>query len=197
MIYLDALDGSDIVAGGPLAWHYGSKFVFEIAKRLERPALFEMSTFTHHLWYVRSRMGAWDVPPRAAKRFIDMHTIVNRECGPMFMPTNLGWWGVFDWDAIQPERTFPDTIDYLCCKSVAYDSGLSLLVGFTPETYAKSENTRRLGERIKRYEALRALGGCLGSGAQTVECARQRVRAGDQPGWRGEVLSPNGMRRTG
>ena len=155
MIYLDALDGSDIVAGGLNAWYYGSKFVFELAKRLERPALFEMSTFTHHLWYVRSRMGAWDVPPRAAKRFIDAHVIANRDCGPMFLPPHLGWWGVFDWDPVQPERTFPDTIDYLCCKGIGTDCGLSMLVGFTPESYAASANTQRLGALIRQYEELR------------------------------------------
>ncbi len=33
MIYLDALDGSDILMGWDDAWHYGSKFVFEIAPR--------------------------------------------------------------------------------------------------------------------------------------------------------------------
>ena len=155
MIYLDALDGSDIVAGGLNAWYYGSKYVFELAKRLERPALFEMSTFTHHLWYVRSRMGAWDVPPRAAKRFIDAHTIANLDCGPMFLPPHLGWWGVFDWDGIQPERTFTDTIDYLCCKGIGTDCGISLLVGFTPESYANSANTQRLGTLIRQYEELR------------------------------------------
>ena len=155
MIYLDALDGADILAGGLNAWHYGAKYVFELGKRLERPALFEMSTFGHHLWYVRSRMGAWDVPPRAAKRFIDAHVIANRDCGPMFMPPHLGWWGVFDWDNLQPERTFPDTIDYLCCKCIGTDCGLSLLVGFTPESYAKSPNTQRLGGLIRQYEDLR------------------------------------------
>ncbi len=155
MIYLDALDGSDILAGGLNAWHYGSKFVFELAKRLERPALFEMSAFNHHLWYVRSRMGAWDVPPRAAKRFIDAHSIVNRDCDAMFLPPHLGWWGVFDWDGVQPERTFSDTIDYLCCKCIGNNCGLSLLVGFTPESYANSPNTRRHGALIRQYEELR------------------------------------------
>ncbi len=155
MIYLDALDGSDILGGGLNAWYYGSKFVFELEKRLKRPALFEMSTMTHHLWYVRSRNGAWDVPPRTAKRFIDAHVISNRACDPMYLPPHLGWWGVFDWDAIQPERTFPDTIDYLGCKCIGTNCGLSLLVGFTPETYANSPNTQRLGTLIRQYEELR------------------------------------------
>jgi hypothetical protein len=114
-----------------------------------------MSTFSHHLWFVRSRMGAWDVPPRAAKTFISAHALSNKDCDPMFLPPHLGWWGVFDWDGVQPERTFPDTIDYLCCKCIGANCGLSLLVGFTPESYAKSANTQRLGSLIKQYEELR------------------------------------------
>lgn len=158
MIYLDALDGSDLVAGWQNAWHYGSKFVFELCKQLEKPALFEMSTFHHHLWYVRSRMGAWDVPARGAKPFIDMHTLVNEVSARQYLPTNLGWWGAFNWAGIQPERTFPDILEYLCGKCIGYDSSLSLLVGFSPEEYASSDNTRRLAAMIKRYEQLRQSG---------------------------------------
>ena len=44
MIYLDALDGEDVLGGGQDWWHYGSQFVFEISKRLNKPALMEMST---------------------------------------------------------------------------------------------------------------------------------------------------------
>ena len=33
-IYLDALDGGDILGGETNAWHYESKFVFELWKRL-------------------------------------------------------------------------------------------------------------------------------------------------------------------
>lgn len=158
MIYLDALDGSDIIAGGENAWYYGSKFVFELCSRLKRPALLEMSTMSHHLWSVRSRMGAWDCPSRGMKRFIDMHSISNEKSAESFMPTNLGWWAVFDWNGVQPERTFPDDIEYLCTKSVGFDSGISLLVGFTPESYDRSHNIRRLADIIRRYEELRLSG---------------------------------------
>jgi hypothetical protein len=64
MIYLDALDGEDIIGGPEAGWHYGSKFVFRLWKHLKRPALMEMSAFHHHLWYVRSRFEAWDTPAR-------------------------------------------------------------------------------------------------------------------------------------
>ncbi len=153
MIYLDALDGSDILGGGQYAWYYGSKFVFELAKRLNKPALFEMSTFHHHLWYVRSRMGAWDAPTRGHRPFIETHRQANRECGRFFLPAHLGWWAVFGWQGIQPERTFPETIEYLCSRCIADGCGLSFLASSPPETFGKAN--RRFGQIIRRYEDLR------------------------------------------
>lgn len=158
MIYLDALDGSDILAGGENAWHYGSKFVFELVKRLNKPALFEMSTFHHHLWYVRSRMGAWDAPARGAKPFVDIHCIVNEECQRMFLPAHLGWWGAMPWDGIQPERTLSDDMEYLLAKCIGNDCGLSLIRGFDPKTFANSANSQRFAAIVRRYEQLRQAG---------------------------------------
>lgn len=158
MVYLDALDGSDILAGGEYAWYYAAKFVVELNKRLMRPALFEMSTFMHHLWFARSRMGAWDVPARAPQRFIDIHAAANTESARMFMPSNLGWWGVFGWSPVQPERSFPEDIDYLCTRSIGHNSSLSFLVGFTPEDWTRSSYIRRLGAKIKQYEERRLSG---------------------------------------
>jgi hypothetical protein len=158
MIYLDAIDGADIFSGWPHAWHYAARFTWELARRLERPAIFEMSMLTHHLWYVRSRMGAWDVPARAARPFIDMHTLVNEACEDYYMPTQLGWWAVFDFARIQPERTFPEDLEYLCCKSLAHRSGLSMLLGFSPERYRNNESIRRYARLLKTYEQLRREG---------------------------------------
>jgi hypothetical protein len=159
MIYLDALDGADILAGGLNGWHYAAKFVDEIQVRLERPALFEMSTMTHHLWRLRSRMGAWDVPARGAQRLADIHALANEEAGNHYMPVNLGWSGIFDWNAVQPERTFASDVEHLCARALATDSSLSLLVGFTPASWERSANVRRLGGIIRQYETLRLDGG--------------------------------------
>ncbi len=157
MIYLDALDGESILAGADQAWHYGSKFVFEIAKRLKKPALFEMSTFHHHLWYVRARMGAWDHPTRSHKRFIDAHCAANQQGAGMFLPMNLGWWSVLTWDeahAIQREPTYPDDIEYLMAKSLGNDMGISLM-GVNPDTIASVPAYKRLAPLFKQYEDLR------------------------------------------
>lgn len=157
MLYLDALDGSDIVGGGLHAWHYSSKFVYELFRRLHKPPVLEMSTFSHHLWCVRSRMGAWDCPMRGAKHFVDFHVLSNRQWAAAFLPTHLGWWGVFEWNGIQPERSFPDDFEYVCAKALATNSSLSYIVGFVPETLER-ENARRFAAIAKRYEELRRAG---------------------------------------
>lgn len=158
MIYLDALDGEAILGGADLAWHYGSKFVFEIARRLERPALFEMSTFHHHLWFVRARMGAWDHPGRAHKRFVDVHAAANASGTGNFLPMNLGWWAVQAWKegsaALWNEPTFPDDIAYLMTKCLATNSGISLM-GVNPETLNTVPAYQRLAPIFRQYEDLR------------------------------------------
>ncbi|MCX8052425.1 MAG: hypothetical protein N3B12_01340 [Armatimonadetes bacterium] len=157
MIYLDALDGEDVLGGHEWSWHYGSKFVFELFKRLKKPPIMEMSTFHHHLWFVRSRMGAWDCPRRSYKRFIDLHCKSNESCLDMFLPAHLGWWGIVAGADPQIEPTFSDDIEYLCAKCAGWECGFAPQ-GFTPESYSASYNLRRLGSIIKRWEDLRLAG---------------------------------------
>ena len=157
MIYLDALDGEDVLGGSENSWHYGSKFVMELWQRLERPALMEMSTFHHHLWYVRSRMGAWDHPTRSHKRFIDIHCAANQSCDRMFLPANLGWWAFKTWSGPQGEPTFSDDIEYLCAKALGTGAGLSLM-GIDPTSAPQIPTLPRLAAIVKRYETLRRSG---------------------------------------
>ncbi len=178
MIYLDALDGEDILGGAENGWHYGSQFVFEIVKRLRKPALIEMSTFHHHLWYVRSRAGAWDHPRRAEKQFIDLHLAANETYQRMLLPANLGWWAVKNWSGAQEERTFPDDIEYLCCKSLATDSGLSLM-GIEPKN---ASGLSRMAEIFKRYETLRRSGRVPQSIKQRLSLPGDEFRLLELPG---------------
>jgi hypothetical protein len=154
MMYLDALDGEDILGGPANGWHYGSTFVFELWKRFDHPVLLEMSTMHHHLWTVRSRMGAWDHPTRSHKRFIDLHSAANAIDGRMFLPMHLGWWAVKTWSGPQGEPTFADDIEYLCGKALGNDVGFSLM-GVTPEKFANNATLQRLGGITRKYEALR------------------------------------------
>ena len=153
MIYLDALDGEDVIAGRENGWHYGSKFTFEICRQLKKPALMEMSTFHHHLWYVRSRMGAWDHPSRSHKRFIDIHCRTNESCQRMFLPANLGWWSFKAWLGSQNEPTYSDDIEYLCTKALANNASLELSIA--PTQIADIPAYARLAAIVKQYETLR------------------------------------------
>jgi hypothetical protein len=171
MIYEDALDGEDILAGGENSWHYGSKFVFEIANRLKKPALFEMSTFHHHLWCVRARMGAWDHPCRSHKRFVDLHCAANYDGRGMFLPMNLGWWAVQVWsDGSETcnEPTFKDDIEYLMCKGLGTDTGFSLM-GVTPGNIGGTPAFEQLAPIFKQYEELRIA-------KQVPESVKSRLR---------------------
>jgi len=154
MIYLDALDGEDVLGGGENGWHYGSKFVFELWKRLNKPASMEMSTFHHHLWYVRSRMVAWDVPSRSYKKFIDIHLAANQEYSRMFLPMQMGWWAFRGWTGIQVEPMLEDDIEYLCGKCLGTGSGLAMM-GVDPENFSTKPVSQRFGAVLKRYETLR------------------------------------------
>ncbi len=168
-IYFDALDGEDVLGGPENAWHYGSKFVYELWKRIDKPALMEMSTFHHHLWMVRSRLGAWDHPSRGYKSFIDLHVESNygrrSDNAPALadhgwsgrrtlLPGHLGWWAFLPWDGPQQEATFPDDIEYLCCKALATDSSVSVM-RIDPERMRTEPALRRLASICGRYEALR------------------------------------------
>ena len=154
MMYIDALDGEDILGGAANGWHYGSKFVFELWKRFDHPVLLEMSTMHHHLWFVRSRMGAWDHPTRSHKRFIDLHNAANAADGRMYLPMHLGWWAIKTWSGPQGEPTFADDIEYLCCKAIGNDVGFSLM-GVNAEMVAKNATLQRLSGITRNYEALR------------------------------------------
>lgn len=173
MMYLDALDGEDVLGGRENGWHYGSKFVYEIWKRLKRPALMEMSTFHHHLWVVRSRLGAWDHPNRSHKKFIDIHCEANEHARRMFLPAELGWWAFKTSSGAQNEPTFPDDIEYLMCKCLGTDTGFALM-GIDPDTAGKIPALPRLADIIRRYETLRHSG-------KVPEAIKQKLRAaGDE-----------------
>jgi hypothetical protein len=172
MMYMDALDGADLLGGVENLWHYGSKFVFEIFKRAARPPLMEMSTFYHHLWYLRSRMGAWDHPTRAYKRFIDRHVAANERNARIFLPSHLGWWATQTWSDPNREFTFEDDLEYLCGKALGTDCGFAL-IGLDPPSAASNAYLQRIAQTVRRYEVLRRAG-------YFSEAVKARLRASNQ-----------------
>ena len=190
MTYMDALDGEDILGGGEWGWHYGSKYVFEFYDRVDHPVLFEASTFHHHIWWVRSRYGAWDYPFRSDKRFIDTHVESNRGAARMFLPANLGWWSIKTWNGVNFEPSFRDNIEYLCCKALGSDTGLSIM-GINPETMKRAV-FKRLGGIISTYEAPAPRGALCRGRQGTASPTGRRVHAGSGVR-RGMVVPSGGM----
>ncbi|MBN2452614.1 MAG: hypothetical protein JXR77_19680 [Lentisphaeria bacterium] len=158
MVYLDGLDGAHILGNGDEGrWHYGGRFAFEVFRRLERPIIMEMAAFLHHLWFLRSRMGAWDHPSRGHRHFIDLHCRSNANFGPIFLPGHLGWWAPRVSTGPKDETTFADDAAYLCVKALAHDIGFSLQ-GLSPQGVRATPHLRALGEVFRRHEAVRRQG---------------------------------------
>jgi hypothetical protein len=154
MIYFDALDGEDLFAGLEVGWHYGARFVHEVCRHLQKPAVIEMATFHHHLWCVRSRMEAWDHPNRAYKMFVDRHVASLERNRPALMPGMLGWWAAKFWEGPNTEPTYADDIEYLCVKALAIDSGHGLM-NIEPERIKNEPGLPRLAGIFRKYETLR------------------------------------------
>lgn len=154
MLYFDALDGQDVLSGRGDGWHHGSRFVFEVCKRLRKHGVVEMSTMQHHLWCVRSRFGAWDRPRRNHKRFVDLHCASNRAQARILLPSQLGWWTIEPAYRTGRERMFCDDIEYLMSKCLATDAGFSV-TGVNPSILTSEPGVARLASIFGRYEELR------------------------------------------
>lgn len=152
-IYLDALDASPILDGQENAWYYGTKFILELANKLKPMVGMEMSTMGNIWWHYRSRWEAWDYPVRGYKKFIDLHlSEINRG---LLLPLQIGWWNNQTWNPPQIEPTFSDDIEYLGCKSIGFNAGLSLAGGFESDVIKKYPAFLRLDSILKKYEDLR------------------------------------------
>jgi hypothetical protein len=177
-IYFDAADGSDLWGGEEFYWHYGPKFVFEVAKNLKRPVGMEMAGMTHLWWHYRSRWQAWDSPVRGYKRFVDIHLasiksdtykhgeftghspvidkLARAEHSPLLLPLFLGWWRNSAWNPNpQIEMTHTDDIEYLCCKMIGNNAGLCVQGNVDQKAVKEVPLFGQLHAIIKQYENLR------------------------------------------
>jgi hypothetical protein len=151
MIYMDGAEG---MSGG---WRGVAKMRAAIFKKLDRPALVEASSWGQHSWPFHSRIGAWDYPNWAIKRFIDVHCrSVRRHREGSLLPSQLGWWSIFGPNQNRNAQ-LPDEIEYLCCKSLGYDAPMSfqgVRPGGRPANARQDEYLTMIG----RYERLRLAG---------------------------------------
>jgi hypothetical protein len=155
-LYLDAIDGSSILRGEDEAWYWASKFVFEIQKRLKKPAGMEMSAMWHHFWQYRTRWQAWDYPQRGHKRFVDLHAdAVN---GGLLLPLHFGWWSFQTFDPPLIEPTYPDVMEYLGAKLIGWDAGISLTSAIDRDRLRSVPLFDRAAKILRTSEELRHSG---------------------------------------
>ncbi len=73
-------------------------------------------------------MGLW----RGHTPLINKYAAI--ENGGLLFPLHLGWWGNQTWNPPQVEPTFTDDIEYLCCKMIGNNAGMSMLGGADEKT---------------------------------------------------------------
>jgi hypothetical protein len=150
MVYLDAFEGAYLLNGRGNAWYYGGKFVEEICKRLDHPVSIDGDFFTEQMWYARSRMGTRDYPNRDFKGFVDAHVATNIATQKYFMPCQMGWWSAATFYDTQTDSQFPDDVEYLMSKTLAYGYGFSLNV-IVPSYIQKFPIFTRLAPIFREY----------------------------------------------
>ena len=86
MIYMDGAEG---MMGG---WHGVGRMREAIFRKLTRRALVEASEWGYHSWTFHSRIGAYDHPNWALKRFVDVHCAdTDSYRASSLLAAQLGW----------------------------------------------------------------------------------------------------------
>ncbi len=146
--------GMEMSSMSHLWWHYrsrwqawdrpvrGYKRFLEIhsaaikSGRLFLPAETRSNEYEHGLW-------------RGHSPLIDKYTALEK--GGLLLPLHPGWWGNQTWNPPQVEPTFTEDIEYLCCKLIGNNAGMSMLGGTDKKTLDDNPAFRRLILIIKRY----------------------------------------------
>ncbi|MBM4042075.1 MAG: hypothetical protein FJ290_26565 [Planctomycetes bacterium] len=177
MIYMDGAEG---MAGG---WHGVSKMRAAIFRRLKGRVLVEASQWGYHSWPFHSRIGAYDYPHWALKRFIDIHCDHNdANRASSLLPTQLGWWAILGPSA-DHDAEFRDEIEYLCCKALATDSPMSFQgvgIGGKPANARQDEYLDLIG-RYERLRLARSVPEAVRKQLRTPKADFRLVEAGGKP----------------
>ena len=118
MIYFDGSEG--------MRSRYGIDAMrWAIFRRLEG-GVTEASEWGHNSWWFHSRLGAWDHPVWAMKRFHDEHIRLALQCrmGNLLEP-QLGWWAPRGPSGVARGH-FPDEMEYFAVKNLAIDGPMSI-----------------------------------------------------------------------
>ena len=97
-----------------------------IFKRLHGEVLAEASCHGAHNWWFHSRLGAWDHPVWAAKRFHDRHIASAAQYRESdLLEPQLGWWAPRGPSA-QARGHFLDEMEYFAAKNLGLDAAMSI-----------------------------------------------------------------------
>lgn len=98
----------------------------KIFKRLQGQPLAEASCHGAHNWWLHSRLGAWDHPVWAPKRFQDKHIATSAMYRDSdLLEPQMGWWAPRGPTAIGRGH-FLDDMEYFACKNLGLDSASSI-----------------------------------------------------------------------
>lgn len=97
-----------------------------IFKRLRGNPLTEASCHGAHNWWFHARLGAWDHPVWAAKRFHDLHisSAAQHRASDLLEP-QMGWWAPRGPSA-QARGHFLDEMEYFAAKNLGLDAAMSV-----------------------------------------------------------------------
>ncbi len=118
-IYFDGSEG--------MMSRYGIDFMrHAIFRRLKGEVLSESSCHGEHNWWFHSRLGAWDHPVWAPKRFQDKHIeSASAHRAADLLETQMGWWAPRGPSAIARGH-FLDDMEYFAAKNMGLDSAMSI-----------------------------------------------------------------------
>ncbi len=97
-----------------------------IFRKLQGDPLIEASCHGAHNWWFHSRLGAWDHPVWAAKRFHDQHVAVSaRYRDTDLLEPQMGWWAPRQPSPLARGH-FLDEMEYFACKNLGLDAAMSV-----------------------------------------------------------------------
>lgn len=148
MIYFDG--GEDVP---PPIWHYVPKFELSLWRRLEpKPIIVQGTIVQHHSWHIFSRNSTVDIRREKSKEHVDNSVKYMLRMRENLLPGELGWFGIFPPQGAEVGTQF-DEVDYLCCKSLAYDAPFSIEMPI--EMLEKNPLFPSMVRQIGIYEKLR------------------------------------------
>jgi hypothetical protein len=130
----------------------------KIMRRLKGNPLIEASCYGKHNWWFHSRLGTWDHPVWAAKRFHDGHILTYAHTrDENLLEPQMGWWAPRA-PSVHARGHYLDEMEYFACKNLGLDAAMSIQgvnVSYAPLPYHIERQFTVLGWyehlRLARY----------------------------------------------